>query len=59
MNNLHKQTIERNGKIYHYDPDRDIFYCTQDSSPWDTWGWLVVLVVLAAIGLYLEFWPIR
>jgi hypothetical protein len=27
MNDLYNETIKRNGRIYHYDPDQDIYYC--------------------------------
>ena len=58
MNEI-EHSIQHQGKTYCYDSERDIFYCAQESSQWDTWGWLAVLAVLAAIGLYLEFSPIR
>ena len=59
MNELYEKTIEVEGRVYHYDPERDIYYRESDSDDWDTWGWLAVLLVLVVLGLYLEFWPIR
>ena len=27
MNDLYNETVVRNGKTYHYDPDHDIYSC--------------------------------
>lgn len=56
MNELYNETIERNGKIYHYDPDMDIYYCRYDgpTSTFDRYGWIVVTLLMAAIALYFE-----
>jgi len=60
MNDLYNETIERHGKTYRYDPDHDCYYAVHcDRSPWDQWGWIVVILVLSAIALYFEFSPIR
>ena len=60
MNDLYNETVERHGKIYHYDPDQDIYYCRYaPTSVFDRYGWIVVTVVLTAIALYFEFYPIR
>lgn len=59
MNELYEQTIQHKGKTYRYDPDRDIFYREQPLTRWDAYGWLAVIVVLAAIAIYFEFSPIR
>jgi hypothetical protein len=59
MNELYEQTIQHCGRTYRYDPDRDCFYREHESTGWDTWGWLAVILALVAIGLCLEFWPIR
>lgn len=60
MNDLYNETIERNGKIYHYDPDQDIYYCRYaPMTGFDRYGWIVVAAVLLAIALYFEFYPLR
>jgi hypothetical protein len=59
MNELYEKTIEVEGRVYRYDPDRDVYYRELELAGWDAWGWLAVILVLAAVGLYLEFWPIR
>lgn len=33
MNELYNETIERNGKIYRYDPDYDCYYRSYDQQP--------------------------
>jgi hypothetical protein len=56
MNELYEQTIQRRGKTYRYDPDHDCYYAVHsDQSLWDQWGWIAVILVLAAIALYFEF----
>ena len=56
MNDLYNETIERNGKIYHYDPDMDCYYCRYGKSTrWEDWGWLYVILVLGAIAYYVEY----
>ena len=58
MNELYNETIERNGKVYHYDPEMDIYYCRYESmSIFDRYGWIVVILLLAAMALYFEFNP--
>ena len=60
MNDLYNETIERRGKLYRYDPDYDCYYPVYaDRSRWDQYGWILVIVLLAAIALYFEFYPIR
>ena len=60
MNELYNETIERQGKIYHYDPDRDIYYRRYgEMSLWDRWSPLVIILVLAALALYFEYYPVR
>jgi hypothetical protein len=59
VNELYEKTIEVEGRVYRYDPDRDVYYREFEPVGWDAWGWLAVILVLAAVGLYLEFWPIR
>jgi hypothetical protein len=54
-NDLYNETIERNGKIYHYDPDQDIYYCRhEDLSTFDKYAWIVITVVLCVVVWYLE-----
>ena len=38
------------GRVYHYDPDRDIYYRYTELTPFDRWGWIAVTVILAAIA---------
>ena len=60
MEDLYNETVERHGKIYHYDPDHDIYCCRSTAvSGFDRYGWIVMTAVLAAIALYFEFYPIR
>jgi hypothetical protein len=54
MNELYNETIERNGKIYHYDPDRDIYYRYEPMSTFDKYGWIVTILLLTALALYWE-----
>jgi len=49
MNDSYNETITRNGKIYHYDPDRDIYYAYHEESPASCWSWLIVGSVLAVM----------
>lgn len=58
-NDLYNETVERNGKIYHYDPDQDIYYCRyKPMSTFDRYAWIVLIVVLGAIAWYLERNPV-
>ena len=52
MNELYNETIERMGKTYHYDPDRDIYYAYTEESTISKWSW-VILVIVLAISCYL------
>jgi hypothetical protein len=56
MNELYNKTIEVDGVIYHYDPDQDIYYrrYARDGH-WQSFGWIYVTVVLAAICVYVEY----
>ena len=57
MNELYNETIERNGKTYHYDPDQDIYYCRYDPmSTFDKYGWIVMIVMLLAIVIFLDWY---
>ena len=56
MNELHNETIERNGKIYHYDPDQDIYYCRYEPmSTFDKYAWIVLILLLTTIAFFLEY----
>jgi hypothetical protein len=59
MNDLYSHTVHYNGKTYRYDPEQDIFYCERPITTWDAYGWLAVILTLAAIALYFEFYPLR
>jgi hypothetical protein len=57
MNDLYNETVVRNGKTYHYDPDRDIYYPRYaPMSTWDKWSPVIVIIVLSAIAVYVEFY---
>jgi len=59
MNDLYNETIERNGKIYHYDPDMDIYYRRYQPMSWfDRWAWIITIFVLGALVWYFERTPI-
>ena len=49
MNDLHNETVTRNGRIYHYDPDRDIYYAYTEESIISQWSWIVVTVLLIIV----------
>jgi hypothetical protein len=55
MNDLYNETITRQGKIYHYDPDRDIYYAYTEESTLSQYAWIWVTVLMAAVCYYLEF----
>jgi hypothetical protein len=56
MNDLYNETIVRNGKTYHYDPDMDVYYCRYDNeSNISKYAWIACVVVLAAIAYWVEF----
>ena len=56
MNDLYNETIIRNGKTYHYDPDMDCYYCRYEpNGHWDKYNWIYVTVVLCAICYYVQF----
>ena len=57
MNELYNETIERNGKTYHYDPDRDIYYRRYGPmSTFDKYGWIVMIVVFGMLAIFLEWY---
>jgi len=47
-------TIERNGRIYHYDADRDCYYAYHKESTVSRWAWLAVGIILAVVCYLLE-----
>jgi hypothetical protein len=56
-NDLYNETIERNGKIYHYDPDRDIYYPRYEPmSAFDKYAWIVLILVLILIITLMGWW---
>ena len=60
-NDLYNKTItEDQGRVYHYDPDQDIYYRRYEPmSKWDRFGWLAVTLVLVLAVIYFEYNPIR
>ena len=57
MNELYNETIERKGKIYHYDPDHDIYYCRYaPMSTFDKYAWIVTIVILLATVIFLDWY---
>ena len=57
MNELYNETIERTGKIYHYDPDQDIYYRRYGPmSTFDKYGWIVVAIILLALVIFLDWY---
>ena len=55
MNELYNETIVRNGQVYHYDPDHDIYYRRYNETAVSKYSWIVVTVVFAAIAYYIEY----
>ena len=55
MNDLYTETVTRNGKIYHYDPDRDIYYAYTRESTVSRYAWIWVTVLMAAVCYYAEY----
>ena len=57
MNDLYNETITRNGKTYHYDPDRDIYYAHSEESARSRYAWIVLCIILAITAWCLEYRP--
>ena len=58
MNDLYNETIERRGKIYHYDPDLDVYYCRySDESTVSKYAWIFLVVLLAICAWCIEYRP--
>ena len=55
MNELYTKTIVVEGKTYHYDPDRDIYYVYTEESTISRWAWLALVIVLAVAAVFLEY----
>ena len=55
MNDSYNETITRNGKIYHYDPDMDVYYSRHSASTVSKYAWIYVTLVLCAIAYYVEY----
>jgi hypothetical protein len=57
MNEQYEKKIEVDGKIYWYDPDRDIYYPRPGPmSTFDKYGWIVISAILLATVLFLEWY---
>ena len=54
-NDIDNDSVTRNGRIYHYDPDSDIYYAYQEETIADKWVWIVVIAVLALGCLSVEY----
>jgi len=54
-NDTDNNTIQRNGKIYHYDADSDIYYAYQEETPISRWSWVLVVIILALGCLAAEY----
>ena len=57
MNDLYTKTIVVEGKTYHYDPDRDIYYAYSEETAISRWAWVVLVLLLALAAWYLEYRP--
>ena len=49
MNELYNETVTRNGRVYHYDPDQDIYYAYCEESTISRYAWIVAVIVLSVI----------
>jgi hypothetical protein len=55
MNDSYNETVTRNGKTHHYDPEMDIYYVRSASHGfWDKYSWIAVTLVLAIVCYCLE-----
>jgi len=54
-NDLYNETITRNGKTYHYDPDMDCYYSryTNESTA-SRYAWIVLVIALAMFCYWIE-----
>jgi hypothetical protein len=59
MNELYNETVVRNGKTYHYDPDMDCYYCRYtDESTVSKTAWIYTVIVLAIACYAIEHWQL-
>jgi hypothetical protein len=55
MLDLYNETVTRNGKIYHYDPDHDVYHSrSHPESALSQSAWIIVCIVLAIVCYGLE-----
>jgi len=54
MNNSYNETVTRNGKTYHYDPDHDCYYPRSSEGPVSKYAWIVLCIVLAVVAYCIE-----
>ena len=55
MNELYNEYIERNGKLYRYDPDYDCYYAVPVKlSLFDQYAWIVVTIALAVVCYFVS-----
>ena len=55
-NDTYNETIERRGKIYHYDPDMDCYYCRYgDESTMSKYSWIFLVLFMCAVAYYVEY----
>jgi hypothetical protein len=55
MNDLYNETITRNGREYHYDPDRDIYYAYTEETAISKSTWIWTVLILSAVAYYVEY----
>jgi len=49
MHDNHNDSVTRNGKRYHYDPDYDCYRTYHEETILSRWAWLIVGIVLAIV----------
>ena len=54
-NDTDNNTIQRNGRVYHYDADSDIYYAYQEATPISRWARVGVVMLLALGCLAAEY----
>jgi hypothetical protein len=54
-NDTDNNTIQRNGRVYHYDPDSDIYYAYQEETTISRWAWIGIVIILALGCLSTEY----
>jgi hypothetical protein len=56
MTDPYNETITRDGRTYHYDPDYDCYYVRytrNELGHWDTYGWIYVTGILTIITWFI------